>query len=228
VLATVLFVFAVVATPKEQIWAFGVHATLVVAVAVIGRVSLTFLARRLVIELPFVAFAFLLPLLGRGPQVEVLGIELSRPGLWAAWNILAKATLGVAASVVLASTTAVPALLAGLERLHVPRTLVAITSFMIRYGDVLVADLQRMRVARLARGHDPRWIWQARAIAQSAGVLFVRSYERGERVFLAMQSRGYEGAMPLDDAPSAQHWWFECLALPCVAAGVSIVAWTLQ
>ena len=65
--ATVLFVFAVVATPKEQFWAFGIEAALVVAVAVIGGVPLLGLVRRLVIEVPFLLFAVLLPIVGRSP-----------------------------------------------------------------------------------------------------------------------------------------------------------------
>ena len=72
----------------------------------------------------------------------------------------------------------------------------AITSFMVRYGDVITDDLRRMRIARESRGYDPRWFWQARAVATSAGALFIRSYERGERVYVAMLSRGYDGAMP--------------------------------
>ena len=33
-------------------------------------------------------------------------------------------------------------------------------------------------------------------LARSAGALFIRSFERGERVHLAMLSRGYTGRMP--------------------------------
>ena len=53
-----------------------------------------------------------------------------------------------------------------------------------------------MRVARISRGHDPRLITQAGATARGIGTLFLRSYERGERVHLAMLSRGWTGAMP--------------------------------
>ena len=84
----------------------------------------------------------------------------------------------------------------GLDRLHVPRAFTAIASFMVRYMDVVADDVRRMRVARLSRGYERRWIWQARAIGQTAGALFIRSYERGERVYLAMLSRGYSGTMP--------------------------------
>ncbi len=187
--ATLLFVFAVVATPKEQVWAFGVYAALIVLAAEIGRVPLLGIARRLVIEVPFLAFAALLPILGRPPRVDVLGLQLSEPGLWAAWNIVVKGTLGVAATVVMASTTTIPHVLAGLERLRVPRTLVAITAFMIRYGDVMGDEVHRMRIARESRGAGGGRVALARAVATSAGALFVRSYERGERVHLAMVSR---------------------------------------
>jgi len=227
-LATVLFVFAVVSTPREQFWAFGVDAALLITVASYGRVPLPVVGRRLAIEIPFVAFAILLPIVGDGPRVGVVGLHLSAPGLWAAWNIVAKGTLGVAATVILTATTPVPHLLVGLERLRVPRLMVSLMSFMIRYGDVVTGEMQRMKVARQSRGYDPRWLWQARAVGQSAGALFVRSYERGERVYLAMASRGYAGSMPAHDDATSRSGWARCLALPCGAAAVSILAWRLR
>jgi len=226
--ATVLFVFAVVATPREQFWAFGVYAVMVVLAAVIGRVPLLGVGRRLVIEVPFLLFALLLPLVGRDRSVEVLGLHLSEPGLWAAWNIIAKGTIGVAASIVLASTTTVPHLLAGLERLRVPRQLVAITGFMVRYGDVIGDDLRRMRIARESRGAAGGSLRLAKAVATSAGTLFVRSYERGERVYLAMASRGYTGTMPVRTARATWSNWVACLAWPATAATVAVAAWRLQ
>jgi cobalt/nickel transport system permease protein len=228
ILATVLFVFAVVATPKEQFWAFGVLAGLVVAAALIGRVPLLGVARRLVIEVPFLLFAVLLPVLGRDRSVEVFGLHLSRPGLWAAWNIIAKGTIGVAASIVLASTTSVPHVLQGLERLRVPRQLVAITGFMVRYGDVIGDELRRMRIARESRGAGSGRIGHARAVATSAGALFVRSYERGERVYLAMASRGYVGTMPVRSAPATPRSWVMCLLWPLAATVVAVVAWRVN
>jgi len=76
-------------------------------------------------------------------------------GLWGAWNVLAKGTLGVAASVLLASTTPNCAeLLLGLQRLKLPPLLVQIASFMIRYGDVITDEMRRMRIARESRGFE--------------------------------------------------------------------------
>jgi cobalt/nickel transport system permease protein len=227
--ASLLFVLAVVATPREALWAYGLYALLLLALARVGRVPLQFLVRRLVIEVPFVAFAVLLPVVGQGERVEVLGLPLAREGLWAAWNILVKGTLGVTASLLLAATTPVPELLRGLERLRLPRAFTTVAGFMVRYADVIADDLRRMRVARLSRGYDPRWIWQARAVAATAGALFIRSYERGERVYLAMVSRGYAGSMPvLEDLAASRRQWLAALAVPAGAALVAATAWGLR
>ena len=226
--ATVLFVLAIVATPREAFGAFAAYAVILVGLTFVGQIPLTLVLRRLVIEIPFLAFALLLPVVGQGERVEVLGMSLSVAGLWAMWNILVKGTLGVAATVIMAGTTPVPALLHGLEHLRLPKVFVGICAFMIRYADVVTGEMQRMRVARASRGSDPRWLWQARATAASAGTLFIRSYERGERVYLAMTSRGYAGSMPLlEDHSAPAEQWLVALCLPAVGALVAVSAWVL-
>jgi len=230
VAATLAFVLAVVATPRHAGWAFAVDAGLVAVVARAAHLPLPTLARRLVVELPFVAFALFLPLVGEAPRTDVpgLGLSLSEPGLWAAWNILVKGTLGVAATVVLASTTSVAELLYGLDRLRVPRAFTTIAGFMVRYGEVITGEARRMRIARLSRGHDPRWIWQARAVASTAGTLFIRSYERGERIHVAMLSRGFTGERPPSSStvtsPAERPPWLVAAVVPTVAALVAAAA----
>jgi cobalt/nickel transport system permease protein len=230
VLATVLFVFVVVATPREAFWAFGSYAVTILVLARAAQLPLTMLARRLVIELPFLAFALVLPIIGHGARVEVLGISLSVAGLWAAWNIVVKGTLGIAATSVLVATTDTRDILRGLERLHVPSAFVAIASFMLRYLEVIAGEMRAMRVARASRGYDPRWLWQARAVAASAGTLFVRSYERGERVYLAMAARGYDGTMPPTATATAASpaSWAVALLLPAGATVIAVLAWAVR
>jgi cobalt/nickel transport system permease protein len=185
-----------------------------------------FVARRLVFEVPFLLFAVLLPFIGGGERVDVLGMSLSVEGLWGAWNIFAKATLGLGISIVVAATTTMPEFLRGAERLRMPRAFTSTLSFMIRYFDVIADDMRRMKVARQSRGHDPRWLWQARAVATSAGALFIRSYERGERVHLAMLSRGFTGSLPeLAEGGAPLGSWLAALSFPLLAASICAIAW---
>ncbi|MFE9297024.1 cobalt ECF transporter T component CbiQ [Streptomyces niveus] len=226
--AVLCFVLVVVATPREAVWAFGLYAALLAAVAAVARVPAGFLLRRMLIEVPFVAFAVLMPFVVPGDQVQFLGPSLSVPGLWGAWNVLAKGTLGVAASVLLASTTELRALLLGLERLRLPPMLVQIASFMIRYGDVITDELRRMSIARRSRGFEARGVRHWGVLGKSAGALFIRSYERGERVHLAMMSRGYTGTMPvIDQLTASRAQWTAAAALPLTALVVCLLGWTL-
>ncbi|MGW0485951.1 cobalt ECF transporter T component CbiQ [Nonomuraea sp. NPDC003214] len=220
-LAVLGFALVVVATPRERFWAFAAYALLLAGVAAVARLPVAYVPRRMVVELPFVLFAFLIPVIGLGERTVVLGMSLSAPGLWAAWNILAKATLGVVASILLAATTEPRALLLGAQRLRVPGLLVQIAMFMLRYLDVIMDEMRRMRVARESRGFEARNLRQAPVIARSAGALFIRSYERGERVHLAMLSRGYSGQMPIiDDISASAVQWGAALALPAAALAV--------
>ncbi|MCX4722070.1 MULTISPECIES: cobalt ECF transporter T component CbiQ [Streptomyces] len=226
--ATLAFVVVVVSTPREAVWAFGLYAVLIAAVAAVARIPAGFLLRRLLIEVPFVAFAVLMPFVAEGERVEVLGMSLSVSGLWGAWNVLAKGTLGVAASVLLASTTELRALLLGLQRLKLPPLLVQIASFMIRYGDVISDELRRMSIARRSRGFEARGIRHWGVLAKTAGALFIRSYERGERVYLAMVSRGYTGSMPvIDEVAATRAQWAYASTLPVTALAVCLMGWTL-
>jgi cobalt/nickel transport system permease protein len=226
VLAAVLAVFAVVATPRTAVWAFAAHGLIVAFVIVVARLPFTTVARRLTIELPFLAGALLLPFVSRGERVDVLGVSLSESGMWAAWNIVAKGTLGAAIAVVLVATTQVTDLLGGLHRLRVPHLVVAIAGFTVRYAEVLSGDLQRRRIARLARGDDPRWLWQARSLAAGAGTVFVRAFERGERVHLAMLARGHDPNVPMYDARSVTTPDVVlAAALPVGLALVALFAW---
>ena len=195
-LTLVGFMLIVVATPREWYPVFAGYLVIVLGVIALSRVPFGYIARRMVIETPFVLFAVLVPFIATGPTTEVLGLTVSQPGLVAAWGLLAKGTLGVMASLTLAATTEPTDVLRGLERLRMPDLIVQIMGFMIRYLDVITAELTRMTTAMRSRGCDPRSPRHWPVLARSLGALFIRSYERGERVHLAMVSRGYTGTMP--------------------------------
>jgi cobalt/nickel transport system permease protein len=214
----------VVVTPREELWAFAGYAVLVVAVAAIGRVPAGWLAKRSLVELPFVLLALALPFLAAGEKVTFLGLEVSRDGLYGGFNILAKGTLGVLLSLILAATTTMRDLIVGLDRLRCPQIITQIATFMLRYLGVLAGEARRMRIARISRGDDPRFLWQLRGFASGVGALFLRAFERGERVYLAMVARGYEGRMPaawLAAGAATRGQWLAAATVPAMAAAIA-------
>ncbi|MDN5790764.1 MAG: cobalt ECF transporter T component CbiQ [Micrococcales bacterium] len=225
IVALVLFVLAVVATPREAFWPYAAHLTALVGAVLVSRVPLSYIGTRMVVEVPFVVFALLVPFVAIGPRVAVGPFEVSAPGLVAAWALLAKGTLGVIASLLAAATTEARDLVAGFERLRLPQPLVQIMSFMLRYTEVVAGELSRMRIARDSRGFRARSIRQWPVLGHTLGALFIRSYERGERVHLAMLSRGYAGRLPsLHPRTATSGEWAVGGILPGVAVLVCAAA----
>ncbi len=228
VAGVVAFVLAVALTPRTTLWPYLVDAVVLGVVIRAARLRARFVATRAAVVLPFLGFAVLIPLVSTGERVDVLGIPVSEEGLRSAAHIAAKALLGVVTSIVLAGTTELPRILAGLDRLKVPPVMTQIAGFMLRYLEVVVGELQRMRTSMTARGYDPRWISQARPIAAASGALFVRSYERGERVHRAMLARGYTGTMPAlhDDTATAADWAM-AMTPAVLALAAALTGWLL-
>ncbi|MGH3865190.1 MAG: cobalt ECF transporter T component CbiQ [Pseudonocardiaceae bacterium] len=226
VAATVLFVLAIAATPAGAYWPYLWYLLLLTAVAAAARLPPLTLSRRLLVEVPFLLFMLALPVLDGPPRLTVLGVGLSIPGLHAAATIALKATFGLLASGILAATTPPPEIITGLERLRVPQVFTAVAAFMVRYTEVLAAELARMRTAAACRGGNPRWLWQVRDVTAGLGALVVRSFERGERVYLAMASRGYTGTLPaaLAGAAASRVAWAATLAVPALAAIGTVLA----
>lgn len=217
------FVTCIALTPREAIWAFAVYAALITTLVAISRVSPGFLGVRLAAVAPFVLFALFIPFIASGERTEIWGVPVSIDGLWGTWNILAKAILGASVSIVLTATTEIPDIIRGTGVLRVPALFTSIAMFMVRYLELIVDELRRMRVAMASRGYDPRWLSQTRPIASSAGALFVRSYERGERVHSAMLARGFNGTMPAlghRRATPVEWWAVACLVGLCLSVVV--------
>jgi cobalt/nickel transport system permease protein len=177
---------------------FVVCALVLALVTLLARVRARDIWRRARFVLPLViAAALLIPLFRKGGESWSLGpLTLHEAGLETFAAVVAKATIGTVAAVLLGATTSFPAVLRGLEALRVPRVLILIAAFMYRYLFVIVEEVGRMRAALAARGYRPRNALHAGALGRVATALFLRTYSRGERVYVAMLARGYNGRMP--------------------------------
>jgi cobalt/nickel transport system permease protein len=215
----------VVTTPITHVWSYLGYFTLIISVILIARLPLLTVFRRSLIEIPFVLFALLMPFFGTGESYEVAGFTLYREGILAGTAIVAKGTLGVLGAITLSSTSTAREILRGLERLHLPALMVNIASFMLRYLNVVTDEMERMRIARASRGFEARGIRDWRILSSVIATLFMRSYERGERVHLAMLSRGFTGVIPrTPEAPASRKVLVQALALPLIALLISLIS----
>jgi cobalt/nickel transport system permease protein len=192
IVVALLFTVAVVSTPAELFLAFGGYALVLAALVALSRLPPLHVLSRLALVLPFVAaVAIFIPFLpAHGPaggyNLGVGGLRVSHSGLLVFWNVVAKSLLGAGAAILLTATTPFATLTRALTQLKMPRLLVLILSMAYRYLFVLADEAQRMLRARDSRCYRGRWLWHAAAVGDITGALFLRSYERGERVYLAM------------------------------------------
>ncbi len=164
-----------------------------------------FTLRRSFLALPFALAAVSALFLPAGrPLTEwTLGPWRLTPtdlGLVRFLSILLRSWLSVQAAILLTATTPFPDLIHALEHLRLPRVLTAVIAFLYRYLFVLTDEALRLLRARQARsaslpgrrsgGTLP---WRVRTTGHLAGQLFLRSYERADRVYQAMLARGYRG-----------------------------------
>ena len=186
-----------VSTPLRAWPAFAACALALAVVAAVARVRPATVWSRVRVIVPLVVFvAAFVPFVRGGPAVQVGPLALSEAGLATFALVTAKAAIGAAGAVLLGATTSFPDILHGLERLRAPRLLTVIAGFMYRYVFVIADEARRMRCALAARAYRPRHLGQVAALGRMVTALFLRTYERGERVYLAMLARGYSGTMP--------------------------------
>lgn len=201
ILGLIGFAVIVVTTPPEALWAFVLYAFILAFVAGLARLSPIALAKRALVVLPFVIMvAVFLPFFHQdGDRVFSLGgAHVTEQGLLVLWNALAKALLGVLSMVVLGLTTTFSELVTGFERLRTPKVLVLTVTFMHRYSRLFLEESRRMQRAMASRNFRARWLGNVPTLGRMLGSLFLRSYSRGERVYVAMVSRGYEGTIHLE------------------------------
>jgi len=196
------FILVGVSSQPNSFLLFSLLVIFLISIALLARLPLFHLLKKVLVILPFLFVVTIsVPFfkkdgVGGGYNLGLGGLSVSRSGLWILWNVVIKSSLGVFAIILLYSTTSFPQLVRGLERLGSPKIFTVLISFMYRYSFILIDEMQRMKRARDSRCFGGKWFWQSRTIGHMVGTLFLRSFHRGERVYLAMLSRGYHGTMP--------------------------------
>ena len=181
---------------QRELWIVGLLVGLAGCLAVASRIpARTFLGR--LSGPPLVAAVVVAPqaVLMGGPRFAALPLSVEGVDYVATFTVRVAACVGFLSLLLL--TTRFSTLLAGFERLHVPRLAVFLLAITYRYLLLFFAELERMVRARRSRtlaDPDLRRTW--RDSGNFLGTFLLRSLERGERVGRAARARGGTGGTP--------------------------------
>ena len=206
VAVTVLFILSNVLLPDGAWPAFALAWGLILLTSVLAGLGLGYAFKRSFVATPFalaaITVVFNMP--GQPLFAWKIGpwqLVATDTGLIRFASIVIRTWLSVQMAILLTATTRFPDLIHALHHLRVPQLLIAIVSFMYRYLFVLTDEARRLMRAREARsarsatgaGGGGSITWRARVTGNMVGQLFLRSYERSDRIYNAMLARGYSG-----------------------------------
>ncbi|MFM8323181.1 MAG: cobalt ECF transporter T component CbiQ [Chloroflexota bacterium] len=201
------FILTTALAPPGAWAAYILLLAVVLSVELLSELGVAFVLRRSMLALPFVLAALPVLFTIDGPvlfqaRLGAWTLTATSAGLARLAAIGLKSWISVQAAILLATTTSFPDLLMAMRAVRVPRLLVAIFGLMWRYLFVLADEVMRLSRARQARsGQSDRpglrsggsLAWRARITGGMAGNLFLRAFERSDRIYTAMLSRGYDG-----------------------------------
>lgn len=231
VAATVAFILSNALLPDGAWVAFLAAYVFMLAANVGSGLGLGFTFRRSFIALPFALAAVTVLFSIAGAPVASFqllrwNIVVTDAGLARFMSIVVRSWLSVQMAILLVATTEFPKIVHALRQLRVPAILTVIILFLYRYLFVLADEAMRLMRARASRSAitssgkgGGSALWRARVAGNMAGQLFLRSYERSDRVYNAMLSRGYTGELRIMQARQfrANDWLMICILLLCLA-----------
>ena len=205
VVVTVAFILSNALLSDGAWTAFGLAWLLLLMANAVSNLGITFTLRRSLIALPFALIAITVLFSIPGNPLTTFhflfwDLTITDAGLLRFLSILVRSWLSVQMAILLVGTTRFPDIVHALEHLRVPSILTTIIAFLYRYLFVLADEVFRLLRAREARSAAMPGVrsggsvaWRARVAGNMAGQLFLRSYERSDRVYNAMLARGYTG-----------------------------------
>jgi cobalt/nickel transport system permease protein len=206
-LLAVAFILTTSLTPIAVWPVYILLLAMILSAEILSNLGFTYVLKRAMLALPFALAAFPVIFTIKGQvlfslPVGVWTLTASIEGLERFLSIVTKSWLSVQAAILLAASTQFPELLQAMRAVGIPRLLVSMFGLMWRYLFVLVDEALRLMRARQARSGQSMVAgkksggsvaWRARLTGGMAGNLFLRAFERSDRIYVAMLSRGYDG-----------------------------------
>ena len=155
-------------------------------------VSTCFYKLRIVLPL-VLAVGIFNPFFDRSPYLNLGGIAVSG-GVISMLTLMCKGVLCLMASFLLVATTRIDAICRALRTLHVPSFLVTLLLLTFRYVTLMAEEVSIMSQAYALRAPGQKGI-HYKAWGSFLGQLLLRSMDRAQELYSAMQLRGFDGEL---------------------------------
>lgn len=191
VAVTLVFVVCVMSFGRYEVARLLPFFAFPIIVVALARVPAGMVARQALLVLPVALLIGLPnPVFDRVPLLHLDGVSIAA-GWVSLVSIVLRALLAATASIVLVAVTGFPQICRALERLGMPKPLAVQLLFLYRYLGVLGEEAMRMQVAHELRSNGHALT--LRQFGTLTGRLLVRTWERADRIYLAMCARGFNG-----------------------------------
>ena len=230
------FIVAVNLTPIQAWPALLVYLLVLIGIELLARVGIVTFFARSMIALPFALITALgMPWVREGTQLVTVRVAFWRViitdvGLLRLATVIVRSWLSALAAVTLVLTTHFVNIMKAVQSLGIPSVLTSTTLLAYRYIHLLVDEALRMMRARKARSAQREQgakrgslLWRAQVTGSMIGTLFLRTYERSERVYKAMLARGFVGEIRALEVsrPSTRELALSILTIAALAAVVT-------
>ncbi|MGB7969866.1 MAG: cobalt ECF transporter T component CbiQ [Methanobacterium sp.] len=195
----VLILIIIYAVYTTNIYILGLLEIYLVTLILVSNLSLKTSALKILLIIPFGAsIAVLQPFVHAGTIIYTLplGIHVTSQGVMFMVLLLSRLVVSLTCVVLLSSWSSMQEVAESFRKLGLPRDFSMVFSLFIRFLFMFYDELQRIRNAQTTRNFDIfnqkiDYMWRLRQVAYTVAMMFLRSYERGESVYLSMLSRGY-------------------------------------
>jgi cobalt/nickel transport system permease protein len=188
-------VLIVASEPAGETSPFPYYYAAIAALALLSRVPPSRLAKRCLAAAPFLLMAAALPWTAAALGGSSGGIDPARFGA----SVLLRGFAAILLLVLLTSTSAFHRLLWALRKLRAPEALGQIATHMYRQLFILTDEWRRAGQARECRSAGRLNLSRTSVYGKQLGVIFLRSWDRAERIHAAMTVRGFDGRLPLSE-----------------------------
>ncbi len=186
----------------QNLLQFGILILILTSLTIASRIPLrAFFGRQLMGVISSIIIIIPLPFITPGTAIVTIPIGplliwITSEGLYHAGIFVMRIWVCVAALSLLTLSTRFSVLLHAMQRLRIPRLFISLTALTYRYIFLFSDEAYRMGLAREARTVKKERIVRFRTwrtISSMIGTLFIRAYERGEKVYQTMLARGFTG-----------------------------------